>query len=108
MGHRLRLAMQRGSMLKLRGEVEVDETFIGGSARFMHKAKRAAKIKGGTGVIAKVVPNIRKRTLEPEVRNTVERGAQVFSDASASYDDLGPDYVHQVIDHAETYVKGKI
>jgi len=54
MGHRLRLAMQRGSIVKLRGEVEVDETFIGGSARFMHKGKCAAKIKGGTGVVGKV------------------------------------------------------
>ncbi|MBI3456982.1 MAG: IS1595 family transposase [Candidatus Rokubacteria bacterium] len=54
MGHRLRLTMQTGSFRKLGGEVEVDETFIGGSARFMHKVKRDAKIKGGTGMVGKV------------------------------------------------------
>jgi transposase-like protein len=128
MGHRLRLALQRGSIM-LRGEVEVDETFIGGAARFMHKAKRERKIKGATGVVGKVavmgllerhgpdghsrvtttiVPNIKRRTLAPEVRAVVQPGADVFSDALASYNDLSRDYTHQVIDHAETYVKGKV
>jgi transposase-like protein len=49
MMHRIRLAMQRGGFDKMRGEVEVDETFIGGKARFMHKGKRAAKITGTGG-----------------------------------------------------------
>jgi hypothetical protein len=44
--HRIRLAMQDGTFNKLGGEVEVDETFIGGKARNMHKAKRAEKITG--------------------------------------------------------------
>src|SRR5690242_19215904 len=42
--HRLRLALQGNGIVKLGGEgktVEVDETFIGGKARFMHKSKRA-------------------------------------------------------------------
>jgi transposase-like protein len=129
MGHRLRLAMQRWSVVKLRGEVEVDETFIGGSARFMHKGKRAAKIKGATGAVGKVavmgllerhgpdghsrvttkiVPNIRRSTLAPHVREHVEPGSDVFSDALSSYNDLGRDYAHQVIDHAESYVRGKV
>ena len=46
--HRLRLAMQTGSFLKLGGngeEVEVDETFIGGKARNMHVDKRERKIR---------------------------------------------------------------
>jgi transposase-like protein len=51
--HRVRLAMQTGSFQKMTGEVEVDETYIGGSARFMHAGKRAARIKG-TGPIGKV------------------------------------------------------
>ena len=38
--HRIRLAMQRGSFTKMGGQVEADETYIGGKARFMHKAKR--------------------------------------------------------------------
>lgn len=44
--HRIRLAMQSGSFEKLSGEVEVDETFIGGKARNMHEWKRKMKIKG--------------------------------------------------------------
>lgn len=42
--HRIRLAMQAGGFDRpMSGQVEVDETFIGGKARFMHKDKRAAK-----------------------------------------------------------------
>ena len=48
--HRIRLAMQAGSFSRLAGEVEVDETFIGGRARFMHKDKREKKIKGTGGL----------------------------------------------------------
>jgi transposase-like protein len=128
MMHRIRAAMRTGSFRKLSGEVEVDETFIGGKARFMHHDKRVARIKG-TGsmgktavmgmlerhgpdghsvVTTKVVPNIRRRTLAPEVRATVEPGSDVFTDALSSYDDLGRDYMHDMIDHAETYVRGRV
>jgi transposase-like protein len=44
--HRIRLAMQSGSFEKLDGEIEVDETFIGGKARNMHKRDRVRKIQG--------------------------------------------------------------
>jgi len=126
--HRIRLAMQTETFGKIGGEVKVDETFIGGRARFMHKNKRREKIKG-TGpmgkaavigllarhgedghstVRAKVVPNTRKKTLGPEVRQYVEAGAEVFTDALKSYSDLSADFVHQVIDHAECYAEGRI
>jgi transposase-like protein len=129
MAHRIRLALQGDPTLMLGGEVEVDETFIGGKARFMHKEKRERKIGGATGVMGKVavmgllerhgpdghsrvttkvVANTRRKTLAPEVRARVERGSDVFSDALSSYNDLGRDYTHQVIDHAETYVQGKV
>jgi len=32
----------------------------------------------------------------------------VFTDAPESYDDLSTDYIHQVIDHAESYVRRKV
>src|SRR6266700_4962558 len=38
--HRIRVAMDSGSFLKLEGEVEADETWIGGDAKNMHQAKR--------------------------------------------------------------------
>src|SRR5260370_30522069 len=44
--HRIRLAMQDAGFNKLAGEIEVDETFIGGKARNMHANKRAEKITG--------------------------------------------------------------
>jgi len=54
MNHRIRKAMQCGTFKKLSGEVEVDETFIGGKARNMHPGKRARQIKGtgGAGKVA--------------------------------------------------------
>ncbi len=126
--HRIRLAMQRGGFDKMRGEVGADETFIGGRARFMHKGKRAAKITGTCGkdksavmgllerhgpdghsrVRVKHVPNVRRKTLAPEVRQHVEPGTSVYSDALKSYKGLSDMYTRQVIDHAETYVKGRV
>ena len=52
--HRIRLAMQTGTFEKLSGEVEADETYVGGKARFMHKDKKAKKIKG-TGASGKTI-----------------------------------------------------
>lgn len=126
--HRIRLAMQTGTFKKLSGEVEIDETFVGGRARFMHKDKRAKKIKGTGGlgkaavmgllerhgpdghsvVTVKTVPSVRRRTLLPEVREHVATGAEVFTDSLPSYRGLAADYIHNVIDHAESYAEGKI
>jgi len=121
--HRIRLAMQARTFEKLSGHVEVDETFIGGRARFMHKHKREAKIKGtgGYGKVAvmgllerhgevrvQVVENRRRRSLDGAVREHVEPGSNVYSDAFKSYSKLEDEYVHQVIDHAEKYVDGNV
>ncbi len=126
--HRIRLAMQSETFDKMGGQVEVDETFIGGKARFMHKEKREAQIKGRgsvgktavmgllerhgpdghSAVRAKVIKNTRRKTLSPEVRQNVELGSEVFTDALRSYSDLADAYQHQVIDHAEEYVRGQV
>lgn len=128
MAHRIRLAMQTGTFKKLSGEVEIDETFIGGRARFMHKSRRARKIKGTGGigkaavmgllerhgpdghsvVKVKMVPTIRRKALLPEVQEHVISGAEVFTDSFQSYKGLEADYIHSVIDHAESYAEGKI
>lgn len=128
--HRIRTAMQHGSFDKLKGEVEVDETYIGGSARHMHK-DRIKKLKGtGTpgmvGKIAvmgllerhgpdghsrvrlKIVPGTRTATLDAEVRRNVEPGSDVYTDALASYRKLETAYIHNVIDHAESYARGSV
>src|SRR5947208_6359035 len=49
---RIRLAMQDGSIEKMKGRVEADETFIGGKARNMHKGKRKIQGTGGLGKTA--------------------------------------------------------
>lgn len=126
--HRIRLAMQSGDFGQMSGQVEVDETFIGGLARNMHKGKKAEKIKGTGGagkaavfgllerhgpdghsvVRTKHVANNRRSVLSPEVRKHVEAGSELFSDALGSYSNLKADYIHGVIDHAEKYVDGQI
>jgi transposase-like protein len=121
--HRIRLAMQAGSFDKLSGEVEVDETFIGGKARNMHKADRARKITGtgganktavlgmmerGGDVRTEVIPNVKGRTLKPRVRESVEPGSAVYTDALKSYSGLYPEYEHATVDHAERYVDGRV
>ncbi len=121
---RIRLAMQDdffGS--KLGGEVEVDETFIGGKARNMHISERKRRITGtgtkdktavmgilerGGKVRASVVPSRRKTVLQEEVRKHVTAGAALYSDALMSYDGLAQDYAHQVVDHATQYLDGRV
>ena len=56
----------------------------------------------------KHVPNTRKKTLRPEVKQHVEPGASLYTDALKSYEGLAPDYTHEVIDHAEAYVRGNV
>src|SRR5438105_8958210 len=119
---RIRHAMHTGTFSKLSGQIEADETFIGGKARNMHADRRAAKITGTGGkdktavmgilerggkVRASVVPNRKKKALQAEVRKHVEAGAALYTDALKSYDGLG-EFEHQVIDHAVRYVDGKV
>lgn len=121
--HRLRLAMQTGIYENLSGEVEADETFIGGRGRNMHKKKREEKIQGRgmSGKVAvmgllerhgevrtKVVPDTKSRTLQVEVRENLEPGSALYTDALKSYKGLDPEYVHQIVDHAEKYAEGKV
>jgi transposase-like protein len=126
MDHRVRLAMKAGSILKMEGECEADESFIGGLAKNMHEKRKKHIGTGGAGktavlgilkrktnksgskVRAKVIPNVRAETLQPEVRATVEKGSRLYTDAWASYRGLSGDYQHEVIDHAVEYVRGVV
>jgi len=121
--HRIRLAMQTGSFSKFVGEVEADETFIGGKARNMHKSVRQQKITGTGGkdkaivagimerggeVRATVVSDTKGATLQAQVRENVKPGATVYSDSLLSYTGLGVDFDHATVDHAERYVEGRV
>ena len=50
----------------------------------------------------------RKHVLQAAVREHVERGAEVHTDALKSYEGLAGEYTHNVIDHAESYARGKV
>jgi transposase-like protein len=121
--HRIRLAMQTGTFDKLGGEVEIDETYIGGKARNMHKATRERKaVEGwGTGktiafgmrqrdgqVRAAVLRDTRQHTVHGRIAEHVEPGASVYTDAHSSYNGLAGEYDHRVVDHAEAYVDGQV
>ncbi len=120
-----RLAMQDSvTGGKLSGEVEVDETFIGGKARNMHQDVKARKIQGRRGpegkaivaavlerggkVRATVVEKRRKKQLHALVTDNVEAGANLYSDSLKSYDGLDEKFAHQVIDHAVEYVRDNV
>src|SRR5260370_23859875 len=124
--HRIRLAMQNGSLGKFSGRVEADETYIGAKARYMHKDKRTGVGHAGlkktavqgllernspnkhSRVILKVPKTTRKADLQGNVREHVEQGSEVYTDSLLSYDGLNDEYVHKVIDHAESYAQGHV
>src|SRR5437763_809688 len=123
---RIRLAMQKGIAGKFRGRVEADETYIGAKARYMHLKKRTGVGHAGlkktavqgilerttdgnpSRIVLKVVGNTRRPELCGNVRERVEKGSTVCTDALMSYDDLERDYDRRVIDHAISYANGRI
>ena len=120
---RIRYAMHHGTINKMSGKVEADETFIGGKARNMHAGKRAEKIRGrgpmGKAIVfglldhetgkvhTEVVSGRRKGHLHRVIRDRVEPGAELHTDALKSYDGLS-EYTHKIVDHAECYVKDNV
>jgi len=128
MDHRIRLAMKTGSFLKMSGEIESDETFIGGLSKNMHKKERERKIKGTGGAgkeavlgiiensteetISRIktvhIPNVRRKSLAPDVRAAVEPGSTIYTDALKSYLGLSDAYTHETVDHAIEFVRGNV
>jgi transposase-like protein len=115
--HRIRLAMQTRAFRKLDGEVESDETHIGGKHGNMHAGRRAkakaksiaqALLERGGEVRAQVVAGTDDTTLLRTVRENVEPGATVYTDAHPSYRELAFTHFHKFIDHATRYVLGRI
>lgn len=127
MNHRIRLAMQLGTFNKMDGEVEADETFVGGLAKNMHPHRREKAITGTGGagktvvfgilqrsratkasrVRAGVIANVQRATLHEGIYATVEAGSTLYTDKLRAYRYLDG-YAHAVIDHAVEYVNGRI
>jgi len=137
--HRLRLGLQAPNLgTKIGGpdggEVEADETFVGGKASNMHKDRRIRymrKIQGLDGdqqisgtagkaivagvldresreVRATVVPNMKRETLQNAILRNVKYGSSVYTDDAVFYNQLHSHYIHEVVNHAQEYVRGRV
>jgi transposase-like protein len=106
-------------------ELEADETYIGGLTKNMHKERKARLWKQGgmhggktavqgifdreaRQVRANVVPDVKRETLQNAVLSNVKYGSTVYTDSAVGYDLLHNRFVHDVVNHAETYVKGQV
>jgi transposase-like protein len=127
---RLRLALQSKRGGKLDGGIEIDETFIGAKARYMHADKKKRILEGHRGgmkgkvavmgllqrhpekgksqIRLQVVKRVKRGDLLPHIDANVAQGANVFTDALPSYHPLSQDYIHSVIDHAKSYANGEV
>lgn len=126
---RLRLALKDGNESKLGGHgggpVEVDEVFIGPNLQKMHSDKRRERMTAMNGrnkvvvmgmldrdarkVRAKMVPNVKRETLQNEILNAIERKSTVYTDSAPAYDHLAVrDFVHETVNHVEEYVRGQV
>jgi transposase-like protein len=132
--HRVREVLKLNSVEKLGGTggaVESDEAFIGPNPQRMHKDRRLKLQQqrsqrrgtevwpGKTAVIgmldrdsreirAKVIPNVKRETLQNEILSNIHYGSKVYTDAAVAYDNLGKTYVHEVVNHAVEYVHGQV
>lgn len=128
--HRIREAMRDETFERLTGEVEIDETYVGGKIRNRHRIHaRAPKPRsmgpmGKTPVLgmierkrnerkgrvrAMVVPSVRKRTLLPKVIEHIDPGAKVLTDSLHSYRHLDEYFAsHEFVNHAIEYVRGHV
>lgn len=121
--HRLRHAARTDSFnAPLSGEVEIDETFVGGREHNKHQSKKTGNKRGhsielktvvmglvqrGGEIRAGVIDNARAGTLRPIVEANVAKGSTVYTDEHQGYNDLRHDYDHQRVNHRKgEYARG--
>jgi transposase-like protein len=119
--HRIRKAMN-DEPGQLAGTIEMDETFIGGKVKNMHKSKKPLAATRGRGVVGKaIVVGMLERNGRVKAEVVIERTQQVLHDLAAKNiaggstlmtDEWGgykgTSFQHQVINHAEAYVSGLV
>ena len=100
--HRIREGLVPGMKEAFAGPVEVDETYIGGLEKNKHEDKKLNAGRGGVGksivvgikdretnqIVAKVVPDTTKATLQGFIEDTRSTDAPVFTDEHSSYQGL--------------------
>jgi transposase-like protein len=128
--HRIRLGLKKGDWGKMGGSggpVEVDEAYIGGNPKNMHRSRRwALKGKFGVGgnnktavmgmvdrdtrqVRAKVLPEVTRERLQNEILEQIEKGSKIYTDQHGGYDRLSfKGFVHETVTHADEYVRGQV
>ena len=136
--HRIRKALEiTGDAPKIGGEgktVVADETFIGGKVTNMHhdrlkamkKEVRPARVqtynhtfgekiavmgmfdKESREIRAKVVPSVKRKTLQKEILENVVWGSTLHTDEAQAYKSLKDKYVHETVNHAIGYVRGEV
>jgi len=122
--HRIRHALKAGTFEKLDGTVEVDETYVGGQGKFMHKSTKARRIhgrgavdkvgiqgavqRGGPVTAAVITGTPDSETLQGNVRAWVESGATVYTDEASAYVGLDGEYAHKSVNHSREYVSGDV
>lgn len=112
-----------GGLDKLRGEVEIDECFVGGLEANKHESKKLNRGRGAVGKVAvlgirerggrtfaTVIPDTTLSTIQDTIHGTVEAGSQLYTDEHAAYNDLdGLFYSHDRVNHsAGEYARGAV
>lgn len=128
--HRIREAMKDNPNFKLgggeeNGPIEVDESFIGPNPRKMHSSRRLKRKLGlnagsdsvvmgmldreARRVRAKVIPDVKRETLQNEILNQIVGGSKVYTDGWSGYDRLAAkQYIHETVNHAKEYVRDQV
>jgi transposase-like protein len=106
--------------------VEMDECFLGGKPKNMHRSRRLKLQLGSNGYVdktpvfgmlergtrqvrAQVIPNVKRNTLQAEILKHVGFGATVYTDQWAGYDGLAAkQFVHETVNHMNEYVRGNV